>query len=65
MFILNRYFRRNNSDVNLVHPSFSGITSDVEIEFEFATIAPNGFVLMELREQFLQKLAIGKMVSLK
>ena len=40
--VLNRDFRKLNADVNNVHSSFQGITADIEIEFELATIAPNG-----------------------
>lgn len=40
--ILNRDYRKLNSDVNNVHPSFLSITDDAYIQFEFAKIAPNG-----------------------
>ncbi|HLV43012.1 MAG TPA: M43 family zinc metalloprotease [Brumimicrobium sp.] len=40
--ILNEDFRKLNTDVNSVYHTFLPITSDSKIEFEFATIAPNG-----------------------
>lgn len=40
--ILNRDYRKLNSDVNNVHSSFLSITADAYIQFEFAKIAPNG-----------------------
>lgn len=40
--ILNRDFRRLNLDANSVYPPFLSLVSDVEIEFVFAKIAPNG-----------------------
>src|SRR5690554_5137140 len=43
LYILNRDFRKLNNDVNSVYASFLPIASDVEIEFAFATIAPNGY----------------------
>ena len=40
--ILNRDYRRLNSDANTVHSDFIGMPSDIEIEFVLATKAPNG-----------------------
>ncbi|MEJ6584044.1 MAG: M43 family zinc metalloprotease [Crocinitomicaceae bacterium] len=40
--ILNRDYRRLNSDANSVASAFTGMPSDVEIEFAFAKVAPNG-----------------------
>lgn len=40
--ILNRDYRRLNADANGVVAAFQGMPSDVEVEFKFATIAPNG-----------------------
>jgi len=40
--ILNRDFRKQNSDANSVVSAFQGMPSDIEIEFVLATIAPNG-----------------------
>lgn len=40
--ILNRDYRRLNSDANSVAAPFIGMPSDVEVEFRFATVAPNG-----------------------
>lgn len=40
--ILNRDFRRLNSDANNVYTSFQGMPTDAEINFVFATVAPNG-----------------------
>lgn len=40
--ILNRDFRKLNSDANNVQATFQGLPSDIEIEFRLATIAPNG-----------------------
>ena len=40
--ILNRDFRLQNLDSKSVHPDFSSLPTDVEIEFKMATIAPNG-----------------------
>jgi len=40
--ILNRDYRRLNTDANSVAAAFSGMPSDVEVEFKFATVAPNG-----------------------
>lgn len=40
--ILNRDFRKQNSDANNVVAAFQGMPSDIEIEFVLATIAPNG-----------------------
>lgn len=40
--ILNRDFRKLNSDANNVQAPFQGMPSDVEIEFELAKKAPNG-----------------------
>src|SRR3989338_5544855 len=40
--ILNRDYRLQNSDANSVHPDFTGLPADVEIEFRLATKAPNG-----------------------
>lgn len=42
MAVLNRDFRRLNSDANTVHPDFQGMPEDVKIEFKLATIAPDG-----------------------
>ncbi|MFN3917238.1 MAG: M43 family zinc metalloprotease [Flavobacteriales bacterium] len=40
--ILNRDFRKLNSDVNNVNPVFAPIAADIEVEFVMATIAPDG-----------------------
>jgi PKD repeat protein len=40
--VLNRDFRKLNSDANSVVSQFTSIVADAEIEFVFATIAPNG-----------------------
>ena len=40
--ILNRDFRKQNSDANNVVSAFQGMPSDIEIEFVLASIAPNG-----------------------
>ncbi|MNK01893.1 Pregnancy-associated plasma protein-A [compost metagenome] len=40
--ILNRDFRRLNADANSVYSSFQGMPTDAEINFVFATVAPNG-----------------------
>ena len=40
--ILNRDYRKLNADANSVVAAFQGLPADVEIEFVFATIAPNG-----------------------
>jgi PKD repeat protein len=40
--ILNRDFRKLNSDANTVVSSFQNLVADVEIEFALATKAPNG-----------------------
>lgn len=40
--ILNRDFRKLNADANSVVAAFQGMPSDVEVEFKFATVAPNG-----------------------
>jgi PKD repeat protein len=40
--ILNRDYRRLNPDADDVAPAFIGNPADVEVEFVFATIAPNG-----------------------
>ena len=40
--ILNRDYRKLNSDANTVNAAFQGLPADVEIEFRMATIAPNG-----------------------
>ena len=40
--IMNRDFRRLNSDADNVQPDFQGLPSDVEIEFVLATKAPDG-----------------------
>lgn len=42
MEVVNRDFRRLNSDANTVHPDFQGMPEDVKIEFKLATIAPDG-----------------------
>lgn len=42
MEILNRDFRLLNADANTVQPTFTGMPTDVEIEFVLATKAPNG-----------------------
>lgn len=42
LFILNRDFRKQNADVNNVVSQFFPLATDVEVEFEFATIAPDG-----------------------
>ena len=40
--ILNRDFRLMNADAANVHADFTGLPSDIEIEFRLATKAPNG-----------------------
>lgn len=40
--ILNRDYRRLNSDANTVQTPFQGMPTDAEINFVFATVAPNG-----------------------
>jgi len=40
--ILNRDYRKLNADANSVVAAFQGMPSDVEVEFKFATVAPNG-----------------------
>lgn len=40
--ILNRDFRKQNSDTNTVLSAFQNLIADVEVEFAFATIAPDG-----------------------
>lgn len=40
--ILNRDYRLQNTDANNVHSSFSGLPTDVQIEFRLATKAPDG-----------------------
>lgn len=40
--ILNRDYRRLNSDANIVKSDFLGMPADIEIEFVLATKAPNG-----------------------
>jgi PKD repeat protein len=40
--ILNRDFRKQNTDVNNVVAQFLPLAGDVEIEFAFAKVAPNG-----------------------
>lgn len=42
LFILNRDYRKLNSDTANVHPDFQGMPADIEVEFKLATIAPNG-----------------------
>lgn len=42
LFILNRDFRKQNADVNNVVPQFFPIAADAEIQFEYATVAPDG-----------------------
>jgi PKD repeat protein len=42
MNILNADYRLKNTDANDVQTEFSGMQTDVEFEFAFATIAPNG-----------------------
>lgn len=42
LFILNRDYRKQNSDTATVHQDFQGMPADSEIEFKLATIAPNG-----------------------
>ncbi len=42
MVVLNRDYRLQNSDAGTVHPNFTGLPADVEIQFELATKAPNG-----------------------
>lgn len=42
LFILNRDYRKLNSDANNVHPDFAGMPADIEVEFVLATKAPNG-----------------------
>ena len=40
--LLNRDYRKQNPDTANVHPDFAGMPADIEIEFVFATKAPNG-----------------------
>ncbi|MNJ84208.1 Pregnancy-associated plasma protein-A [compost metagenome] len=40
--ILNRDYRRLNADANSVYTTFQGMPTDAEINFVFATVAPNG-----------------------
>lgn len=40
--ILNRDYRKLNADANDVVAAFQGMPSDVEVEFKFATVAPDG-----------------------
>ena len=40
--ILNRDYRKLNSDANSVVTAFQGLPADVEVQFVFATVAPNG-----------------------
>lgn len=40
--ILNRDYRRLNADANNVYTTFQGMPTDAEINFVFATVAPNG-----------------------
>jgi PKD repeat protein len=40
--ILNRDYRKLNTDANNVHAEFQGMPADVEVEFVLATKAPNG-----------------------
>lgn len=40
--ILNRDYRKLNDDASTVQAAFTGMPSDVEIEFKLATVAPNG-----------------------
>ncbi|MFL2565176.1 MAG: M43 family zinc metalloprotease [Parvicellaceae bacterium] len=40
--ILNRDFRLLNADANTVQSVFAGMPSDIEVEFQLATKAPNG-----------------------
>src|SRR5690554_336525 len=42
LFILNRDFRKENTDVNSVYSTFIPLASDARIEFEFARITPDG-----------------------
>lgn len=42
LFILNRDYRRLNADANNVYAPFQGTPADIEIEFVYATKAPNG-----------------------
>jgi PKD repeat protein len=42
LFILNRDYRRQNADANNVYTAFIGNPADVEVEFVYATKAPNG-----------------------
>ncbi len=42
LFILNRDYKRENTDANTVASPFQGMPVDVEIEFVLATKAPNG-----------------------
>src|SRR5690554_3566658 len=41
LFILNRDFRKQNADVNNVVSQFFPIAADAEIQFEYATVAPD------------------------
>ncbi|MBI2259873.1 MAG: T9SS type A sorting domain-containing protein [Flavobacteriia bacterium] len=40
--VLNRDYRKLNTDVATVHQNFQDIAADIEIEFKLATKAPNG-----------------------
>lgn len=42
LFIMNRDYRLQNTDANNVVSTFQGMPADAEIEFAFATIAPDG-----------------------
>lgn len=42
LFILNRDYRRTNADANNVYTPFQGVPADSEIEFVYATKAPDG-----------------------
>jgi PKD repeat protein len=42
LFILNRDYRRLNADANNVDTAFIGTPADIELEFVYATKAPNG-----------------------
>jgi PKD repeat protein len=42
LYILNRDYRLMNADANNVYAPFAGTAADIEVEFVYATIAPNG-----------------------
>lgn len=40
--ILNRDYRKNNADTNVIVPAFTAIANDTKIEFRLANLDPNG-----------------------